>query len=54
MIYANIKHSKELKDLFPDAEWWWINQRADDHVYVEEEQWHIVSTADKKDILAWY
>ena len=24
MIYANITHSKELKDLFPDAEWWWV------------------------------
>ena len=23
MIYADIAHSKELKDLFPDAEWWW-------------------------------
>lgn len=23
MTYASITHSKELKDFFPDAEWWW-------------------------------
>jgi len=25
MIYADISYSKELKDLFPESEWWWVD-----------------------------
>ena len=25
MIYADISYSKQLKDLFPESEWWWMH-----------------------------
>ncbi len=33
MIYADIKYSKELKDWFPDAEWWWFGFGKRDKAY---------------------